>query len=137
MLVLVLIWLKTLKKEPTNLNWKWLDELADTYDCWDIDKDSPRALLYDQEPTDVAIPNWIDLQDWIKYRLIKALEVGTKEELHQALTTTRKWAQIMFTSEQLVGEMVGLAILKFEREAMEEGQNKEYPYNGPQFRKTR
>ena len=117
-------WLEDLDSYPSTEDWKWVDEIAQQYDCWDIDEDSPRSLLQWQEPTDVAIPNWVGLQSWIKYRLVVALQIKDQEEMVQALSSTRAWAKIMYTTENLLGEMIAVAILKIEREAYEESKRR-------------
>ena len=117
-------WLENLDSYPKRDDWTWVDEIVYQYDCWDIDEDSPRSLLQWQEPTDVAIPNWIGLQSWVKYRLIMALQSNDEEGLSKGLSSTRKWVKIMFTTENLVGEMIGIALLKIEREAHEESKKR-------------
>lgn len=117
-------WLEDLDSYPKREDWTWVDEIPLQYDCWDIDQESPRSLLQWQEPTEVAIPNWIGLQSWVKYRLIVALQNNDEAGLLQGLSSTRLWAKIMFTTENILGEMIGVALLKIEREAYEESKKR-------------
>jgi hypothetical protein len=69
------------------------------------------------DPVKDDMPSFIDLQSFAKVRLTQGLQSG---DARPAAKEVRELARLCFTTEILVGEMIGVALLGIERHARDE-----------------
>lgn len=92
----------------TGVDLRWMNDLA-RFDFWDIEADgSPmNDLPWDWRTT--PLPNFISLQTAAKVRLLQGLREARGAE---AAAEVRELARLAASTEVLVGEMVGVAMMK-------------------------
>lgn len=95
---------------------KWLSQLAQ-YGYWDIEPIGGPLDGHPFEPLSEPLPNFVDLGPLAKVRLMQGLTTGTHV---MAGAEVRELARLCFTSENLIGEMVGVMLLNLERQAHQE-----------------
>jgi hypothetical protein len=94
----------------------WLKELS-TYGYWDLEgAGSPLAAL-PFSPLDEPLPNFGDLQNAARARLMRGLNDGTAGE---AAGEVRELARLCLTTDTLIGVMVGTSMLGMEHKAYDE-----------------
>ena len=89
----------------------WFDELPQYFDCWDINKVSPRRMLYPFAEKEL-LPNFAFLLIWGRYRVLYAIR--NDEDRRAIGDTLRKWAKILFSAEEIEAAFVGHAFLDLE-----------------------
>ncbi|NMO15909.1 hypothetical protein HPC49_24195 [Pyxidicoccus fallax] len=99
--------------DVSTLDFGWMRQLQ-TYDRWDIVKDTPFSRSKPFNLTTAPIPNYIILQTWAKLRLVHGLRTGQPME---AARDVRHLAWLAYRSDTLLGAMIGAALLRIENRA--------------------
>jgi hypothetical protein len=90
-----------------------MPELA-SYDFWDLEHDSPIAGLEPRDFILAPLPRFPDLIAWSRLRLMKGLHDG---DAPAAGREVEELARLTFSTETLLGAMIGIALLRSEDEA--------------------
>ncbi len=101
--------------DAASLDFTWLGELKQ-FDHWSVLRDLPLRHARESNFYDAPIPNFIELQSWVKLRLARALGTG---ELAQASSEVRHLAKLLRSTGLVIGDMVAYRLLALEREAWE------------------
>lgn len=99
------------------LDFSWMKELLQ-FDTWSIATASPlRDVAEVTTYFDAPLPNFVTLQHWSKLRLLKGLH---ENDLASASLEVRHLADLIGTTNTLVGDMVRVALFGIERGFLEE-----------------
>ena len=111
-------WANLMAVIPTEgVDFSWWDGMPQSYDCWDIDTNSPRMeLILETEATDTPIPLVVEIVDWNALRLVEGRRTGDDRSALEAL---RGWVRLLMSSENLVNVMIGVALLKHEADHLQ------------------
>ena len=104
-------WRNFTPADYAGLDFGWLSELL-VFDHWSLTGDGPLKDLDSVSASEAPIPNYIDLQNWVKLRLIKGKNEG---ELAQASVEVRHLADLCASSGTMIGEMIRAAMYGIER----------------------
>ncbi|MFP2911212.1 hypothetical protein ACLESD_40530 [Pyxidicoccus sp. 3LFB2] len=99
----------------STLDFSWMRQLH-AFDRWDTLANSPTPIQQPFSYMTAAIPNFIPLQQWAKYRLIHGIRTGQPVE---AARDVRHLAWLAYRSDTLLGAMIATALLGIERKAHE------------------
>lgn len=104
------------------LDFAWMNELH-KFDHWDAYETGPlheylASPGVKATPWSIPIPRYGVFQDYAKLRLLRGIANG---DLLSALRDTRQLARLLYSNEILVGGLVAVNILGFERAAYEYG----------------
>ncbi|WP_164019699.1 hypothetical protein [Pyxidicoccus trucidator] len=97
------------------LDFGWMRQLH-AYDYWDTLENTPTPLQQPYAYMTAAVPNFIPLQSWAKFRLVHGLRTGQPVE---AARDVRHLAWLAYRSDTLLGAMIATALLGIERKAHE------------------
>ena len=112
--------------ELSGVDLAWMSQL-EHFGFWDLEgPDSPGHDL-PFEPVTETIPNFVDAQLLGKLRLAQGLQSGGPV---RAAAEVRQLARLCLSSESLVGEMIGVALLGIERRVHEEAVRRGLPVDG-------
>jgi len=103
------------ERDWAGLDFGWMQELL-AYDFWSLSAEGPLRNPDVISFYDAPIPNFISLMSWAKLRLARGLRV---QDLPQASLEVRHLADLIGSTGNLVGEMIRLAVLRFDRLAWE------------------
>jgi hypothetical protein len=110
-------WLAASPEHWRGADTAWMGELA-RYAHWDLERTGPASQM-DEGEYDWAtapLPLYLPLMHWAKLRLLQGIEDGSPV---QAAAEVRHLARLAYSTENLLGAMVGLQILRSEREAFD------------------
>jgi len=93
------------------LDFTWLKDLAE-FDYWSLSTDGPIKDSPTLSYFDAPLPNFVQLQHWVKLRLVKG---KFENDLPQASLEVRHLADLIASSGTLVAEMIRAAIYGIER----------------------
>jgi len=103
-----------MRKEILAVDTKWMGELH-KHDHWDLfNTDGPfrENVLAGVSPTSLSMPDFLNLRDYGKIRLLQGLE--ERKPLH-ALRDVRQLALLIQSSESLISDAVGITLFSLER----------------------
>ena len=89
---------------------EWLRRLH-TYKTWNIERNSPIALVEQYEFPMAPVPDYQALMQWSRLRLLRAVVDGNVDA---AVSDTRQLARLCYSTENLLGAAVAAAILGLE-----------------------
>ena len=100
----------------TGADLSWMAQLRH-FGFWDLEGEGSPIRDLPWAPFTEPLPNFIDLQGLAKARLAQGLVAGSTVE---AASEVRELARLCMSTENLVGEMLGVALLGIERRARDE-----------------
>ncbi len=103
------------ERDWAGLDFSWLSELQ-AFDHWSMSGDGPLKNQDSIEFSSAPIPNYLGLMWWAKLRLAKGLREG---QLERASAEVRHLGDLCGSSGTLVGEMIRVSVLRFDRLAWE------------------
>ncbi|MDP1917724.1 MAG: hypothetical protein Q8L14_15890 [Myxococcales bacterium] len=108
-------WMRFGPADYAGLDFSWMRELL-AFDHWTLMSVGPLRDGRDVPAFEQLIPNFVTMQQWAKLRLVKGLH---EHALAQASVEVRHLASVCGATSTLIGEMIRLSILLFEREFFE------------------
>jgi hypothetical protein len=106
--------------DVSSIDLSWMRQL-NQFAYFDIEAGDPKGDSRAFHLFNEFFPNFLDLQNMAKVRLIQGLASG---DARQAAKEVRELARLCFSSEQLICEMIGIAILGMEEAAFKEAQKR-------------
>lgn len=91
----------------TKIDLQWLRRLHN-YQTWNIERDSPVALVEQYEFPASPVPDYQALLQWSRLRLMRAVVDGNVDA---AVADTRQLARLSYSTENLLGGAIAVAIL--------------------------
>ena len=110
----------------TGVDLTWMSQLAQ-FGFWDVEAAGSPLADAPWAPVTEGMPNFIDAQHLGRGRLAQGLQSGSAVV---AAAEVRELARLCLSSERLVGEMVGVALLSIERRAREEAVRRNQDVTG-------
>ncbi|MDP1921358.1 MAG: hypothetical protein Q8L14_34275 [Myxococcales bacterium] len=94
----------------------WMSELS-RFATWDIEGPGTPLFTAPFDGMNEPLPSYVDIGPIAKVRLLQGLASG---KMRPALADVRELARLSLTTEMLIGDMVGVALLRLERRGAEE-----------------
>jgi hypothetical protein len=101
----------SLSIEANSLDLSWMQKLHQ-FDSWDSAPNESNGKLTMADVSRWPSPEYEKLRNWAKMRLARSLQTG---DTLAAMRDVRQLAQLIYTNESLVADMVALALLNQER----------------------
>lgn len=98
-----------------NENPKWFEEIAQDYDCWDLDQDSPRSGIFPfalQEP----LPRYDIIYNWGLFYTLEGVQ--NKKDLKTIGKTLEGWTKLLMSTEHLDANFLALQFLMWQNEIL-------------------
>ena len=94
---------------------KWFAQIAQDYDCWNLDQDSPREGIFPfalQEP----LPRYDIIYNWGLFYVLEGLQ--TEKDPQLLADTLQNWSKILMSTEHQDAAFLALQFLIWEHEIL-------------------
>ena len=101
-------------------NPEWFAEIAQNYDCWDLDQDSPRSGIFPfalQEP----LPRYDIIYNWGLFYVLEGMQ--NQKDPYAITKTLSGWSKILISTEHLDAGFLALQFLIWQNEILSEQEN--------------